>query len=89
MAPELARGVHAAAPASDVFAFGVIAFELATGRSPFHKAPVLVALAGGTYAPPSTTAIDPSLRTIIDSCLAAEPSRRPTADELAASLTTA
>jgi len=82
MAPELARGVHAASPASDVFALGVIAFELATGRAPFRDPPVMTALAGGTYAPPDTGGIDASLRATVDRCLAADPAARPSAAEI-------
>jgi hypothetical protein len=86
MAPELAHGVQRAGAASDIFSFGVIAFELATGRSPFRGPPLIVVLAGGTVSPPDTSSVDPSLRTIVERCLALSPAHRPTAPELVALL---
>jgi serine/threonine-protein kinase len=86
MAPELAHGVQRAGAASDIFSFGVIAFELATGRSPFRGPPLIVVLAGGTVSPPDMSSVDPSLRPIVERCLALEPAQRPTAPELVALL---
>ncbi len=41
MAPELAHGSRKASPASDIFSFGVIAFEMLTGKMPFSVPPVV------------------------------------------------
>ena len=55
MAPEQARG-EAVAPEADIFAFGVMLYELTTGRHPFMAASqlgTLHALMWETPEPPS------------------------------------
>src|SRR5262249_55045174 len=55
LSPEQARG-EVVTSATDVFAFGIVLYELATGRHPFHsKAPIgfLNAIASQTPLPPS------------------------------------
>jgi serine/threonine-protein kinase len=86
MAPELAGGVGDAPPASDVFAFGVLAYEMVSGRAPFEVAPVLERMAGHAIAPPAPPAGDDALASVILSCLDLDPTRRPTAPELARAL---
>jgi len=81
LAPELAAGVRHARPSSDVFAFGVLAYEMLAGTPPFATAPVLDRLAGRAIAAPP-----PLPEPLIMPCLALEPDARPTADELAAGL---
>ncbi len=78
MAPELADGVRDPAPASDVFALGVIGYELLSGRAPFAEAPIF---AQAFVAP---TAIDP----IIDRCLDVDPAMRPSVADVIAALRT-
>jgi Protein kinase domain len=76
MAPELAGGVRDPAPASDIFALGVIGYELLSGRAPFAEAPIFARV----FAAPA--AVDP----IIDRCLDADPAKRPSAGDVVAAL---
>jgi serine/threonine-protein kinase len=76
MAPELARG-GAAGAAADVFAFGIVAYEMLTGRSPFPVPPVMVAMAGHELPKPS-----PIAREIILRCIQSDPLARPAAKDL-------
>jgi hypothetical protein len=90
MAPEIVPlGVKAAQPPADVFAFGVIAFELLAGRRPYDDMPTFLGLALAP-APPSFATFAPSLPAttvaLLDRCLAREPRDRPSAADLAAAL---
>jgi hypothetical protein len=80
MAPELDRGAHQATSASDVFAFGLVAYELMSGRAPFSEAPVLARLAGRTPATP--TPLDGELGPLVDRCMSLDPAARPSTSEL-------
>jgi serine/threonine-protein kinase len=82
MAPELAGGVSDVQPASDMFAFGVIAYELLTARKPFAPPAIVARLGGDAIAAPSLHGIDSA----IGRCLDLDPAKRPTAVELAAAL---
>jgi photosystem II stability/assembly factor-like uncharacterized protein/tRNA A-37 threonylcarbamoyl transferase component Bud32 len=93
MAPEQARGdVKAIGPATDVYALGVILYELLTGRRPFRAATLYDALqevVSQAPAPPSQLngAVPKELETICLKCLEKEPARRyASAAELADSL---
>ena len=78
MAPELAVGVQDVEPASDIFAYGLIAYELLVGRAAFVEPPVATRLRGAEVIPPSCEDIEP----IVARCLDLDPKRRPRADEL-------
>ncbi len=80
MAPELADGVQDVRPASDIFAFGVIAHELVTGRPAFIEPPVIARLHGRPIESPSMSDL------LFARCLDSEPANRPTAAELASAL---
>jgi serine/threonine-protein kinase len=82
MAPELAAGAGAASPASDVFAFGVIAYELLSGRLPFARPLVLA----HTESRAPDLAVAPVIAGPISRCLALNPSARPSATELETAL---
>jgi predicted Ser/Thr protein kinase len=66
MAPELLRGMRAAGSAVDVFAFGVLAYQLLGGRLPNGSL--------GDVAP----ALPARLVELVDACLALDPAARPT-----------
>jgi hypothetical protein len=76
MAPELAHG-RAADAAADIFAFGIVAYEMLTGRGPFAMPPVIVAMAGQELPPPPPIACE-----IVLGCIRADPRARPAAQEL-------
>jgi len=90
MAPEIVPlGVKAAQPPADVFAYGVIAFEMLAGRRPYENMPTFLGLALAP-APTSFATLVPSLpaatAALLDACLAREPGARPTATKLAEAL---
>ncbi len=81
LSPEQAQG-HAVGPTSDLYAVGVILFELLTGHVPFDAdSAVSVALKHVSEPPPAPSAFDPSvppeLETIVLWALEKDPVRRP------------
>ena len=80
MSPEQARG-DAVDARTDVWAFGCLVYEMATGRSPYRRrttAETLAAVLGGKL--PLDEAIwrrAPGLRALVSRCLEREPSLRP------------
>lgn len=88
MAPELGRGARSAEPSSDMWSFGVIAYELVTGKSAFDSPPVLDALAGRPIETPRFrgSALPSTAAAILARCLDPDPSARPTAAQVAAAL---
>ena len=94
MAPELSAGAQRARPASDMFSFGILAYEVLTGTLPFAQSPLLWGEYGGgtgSFVPlakrcPGLAAADRSLLSLLDSCLQRDPAGRPTADTVAEAL---
>src|ERR1700716_368125 len=61
LSPEQAQG-HAVSPGSDLYAVGVVLYELLTGRVPFDaEAAVTIAIKHVSEAPDPLTAINPSV----------------------------
>ncbi len=90
MSPEQARG-ESVGPASDIFALGIVFYELTTGQHPFHAGTLigtLHAITGQTPQPPSrlNPAIPAALETLILRMLEKEARLRPTAAEVEAAL---
>ena len=86
MSPEQATAAEVDGR-TDVFALGVILFEMLTGERPFHgKRPLDVLVALSTTGPPAASArnpdVSPELDRLVARCLAKEPADRPSAEEL-------
>jgi serine/threonine-protein kinase len=93
MAPEQAAGrPEQVGPATDVYALGVILYELLTGQVPFRGDSVLDTLDQVRHRPPQSPSqvcagVPPELAAICLTCLRKEPTQRyPTALALAADL---
>lgn len=88
LAPEQAVG-RGATGSSDLYALGVVAFEMLTGTRPFDaETAVATALAHVNEAPPPLPATVPEpLRSTVEACLAKDPADRPpSAEALVAAL---
>ncbi len=90
MSPEQARG-SAVSHASDVFALGIVLYELATGRHPFTadtQVGYLHAITGQVPLPPTSVRPDlpAGLEALILGMLEKEARQRPTAGEVADAL---
>ena len=82
VSPEQAAG-HSATAASDIYAFGVLAFEVLCGRPPFvHRQASAVLVAHVREDAPSLRSVNPHLPVGIDAALAPalakDPTERPT-----------
>lgn len=83
LAPELMSGARVS-PASDVFAFGLILYEMITGQRAFQAAS-FVDLIKLLQSPDHTGLADnlqPPHKELVRSCLAQDPSERPSAQAL-------
>ncbi len=88
MAPEQLEAGEIG-PATDVFALGVTAWELLTGRRPFVGRTAIErreAIDAGPGARLVVPGVPPATAALLEACLAAEPSARPRAMELATAL---
>jgi serine/threonine protein kinase len=93
MSPERLRG-DAATDRSDIYALGVLAYEVLTGRGPYDAATDVELLAAHVHGVPRPLAalrpdVDPGLARMFEQCLAKDPNRRPRAHDIAHRLTAA
>jgi serine/threonine-protein kinase len=91
LAPELAHGVRGALPSSDMFSFGVLAYEVLTGSDPFVPPAAVARMEGRTISTPTPlrercVRLELEVATLIQRCLHIDPRRRPTAEALAVAL---
>src|SRR5262249_17794261 len=85
MSPGQARGEQAG-PAADVFALGIVLYEMAAGRRPFVASSSVGVLAAVLYEEPLPLVrlnpeVPPALDTLIHRMLSKEAERRPSARE--------
>ena len=90
LSPEQARG-EAVTTASDVFALGILLYELLTGQHPFHAPSplaVLHSITSDAPVPPSRMGIEvpPALDQLVLECLQKDARLRPAASEVASRL---
>lgn len=92
IAPEQAESSRMAVPQSDLYALGIVLYEMLSGRVPFDDASIMsVALKQLNEAPPPPSTFNPALSSAVEAvvlrALAKDPSRRyQTGTELVAAL---
>ncbi|WP_281365176.1 serine/threonine-protein kinase [Phytohabitans houttuyneae] len=85
-APEVVGGA-APSPTADVYALGIVLFELLCGRSPFRGGgPLQVLRRHGMCAAVPPPGLPPIVWPVIEECLAPDPAHRPDARLIAARL---
>ncbi len=93
MAPEQCTGLRVIGPAADIYALGVMAFELLAARPPFVGEPAVIRSAHMATQPPRLSSfvdVPKAADDVMLRCLAKDPSQRPArATEFAAALTAA
>ena len=75
MAPEQARGMSVDKRA-DVWAFGVVLYEMLTGRRALDGQDVSTILAGVIQAEPRWDGVPPKMRRLLENCLEKDPKKR-------------
>src|SRR3989442_15992990 len=84
MAPEILRGKKYTT-SSDIYSFGMIMWELMTGRRPFwdetHDIDLIIEICDGLRPPIVTTAPDGYIE-LMQECWHPDPKKRPTANDI-------
>ncbi|HYW46785.1 MAG TPA: protein kinase [Bryobacteraceae bacterium] len=75
MSPEQARG-RPVDKRADIWAFGVVLYELLTGRGPFHGEDITEIVASVVKEEPRLEGIPPQVRRLLKSCLEKDPKNR-------------
>jgi Protein kinase domain len=88
MAPESADGARAADRRSDVFAFGILAYEMLTARLPFKLPPLILALAKQPLPVPDPMPVADAVSRCMLDCLVEDPALRPTMRQVRTALET-
>jgi serine/threonine protein kinase len=88
MAPESVRGSRQVRASADMFAFGIIAYEMLSGRAPWEVAPALLALSRLEIPGPAPLAesVPSAVRALVMQCLSVDPAQRPSAESAVATL---
>ena len=81
MSPEQAEG-REVGPPSDIFSLGAVLAFAATGQGPFGSGSTPALVYRVVYGAPQLDLVPAGVRALIDRCLAKDPARRPTADDL-------
>lgn len=87
-APELLHGLRHASHHSDIFSFGVIAYELLSGQAPLPEPAVEYRRRNEPLPPPlhseRLSGLGPKLLAALTACLSVDPLQRPSAESLLA-----
>src|SRR5215472_667388 len=83
MSPEQALGEEIGPP-SDIFSLGAVLTFAVTGRGPFGRGSRPELAYRLVYGPPDLGEVPTGLRPLVGDCLAKDPARRPSADEVLA-----
>jgi serine/threonine-protein kinase len=75
MAPEQAKGKQVDKRA-DIWAFGVVLYEMVTGKRPFQGDEMVEVLAAVVHGQPDLTAVPAPVRRLIGKCLEKDPNKR-------------
>jgi eukaryotic-like serine/threonine-protein kinase len=81
MSPEQAEG-RKVGPPSDVFSLGAVLAFAATGQGPFGSGSTPALVYRVVHSAPQLDPVPAEVRPLIDRCLAKDPARRPTANDL-------
>jgi len=76
MAPEQARGQHDVGRRADIWAFGVVLYEMLTGQQLFQGSTISDILAAVLKVEPDLSAAPVEVRPLLERCLQKEPQKR-------------